>query len=96
MYKKLLIIVGILSLSIVPISAQMLQSTVNKCDNKKGPIIYTEFDCPEGYELVTDGWLNETNMTTAEKKDNSDNPLAEDYNAFNNEVRDRGIQQTQQ
>ena len=48
-----------------PSWAQDGQSTINKCDNGKDPIVYTEFDCPEGYEIVTEGWLSETNMTNA-------------------------------
>lgn len=66
MYKKLLI-VGLFALGVSPAFSQTSQSTINKCDNGKGSIIYTEFDCPEGYEIVTEGWLSETNMTSAEK-----------------------------
>lgn len=66
MYKQLFI-VGLLSFGIAPAFAQSSDSTINKCDNGKDPIVYTEFDCPEGFEIVTEGWLSETNMTSAEK-----------------------------
>lgn len=64
---KILAIVGLLSVSITSAFAQSSSSTINKCDNGKDPIVYTEFDCPEGYEAISDSWLSETNMTSAEK-----------------------------
>lgn len=66
MYKTLAV-VGLLSFGMTSAFAQSSDSTINKCSNGKDPIVYTEFDCPEGYEVVVDGWLSETNMTTAEK-----------------------------
>lgn len=66
MYKKLAI-VGLLSFSMIPAFAQSSDSTINKCSNGKDPIVYTEFDCPEGYDAIVDSWLSETNITTAEK-----------------------------
>lgn len=66
MYKKLAI-VGLLSLGMTSAFAQRTDSTINKCSNGKDPIVYTEFDCPEGYDVIIDSWLSETNMTSAEK-----------------------------
>ena len=66
MYKTL-VVVGLLSFGITSALAQSSSSTINKCSNGKDPIVYTEFDCPEGYDIVVDSWLSETNMTTAEK-----------------------------
>ena len=66
MYKTL-VVVGLLSFGMTSALAQSSDSTINKCSNGKDPIVYTEFDCPEGYDIVVDGWLSETNMTTAEK-----------------------------
>lgn len=66
MYKKILIVSTLLAGMTSSIAlAQNGQSLINKCDNKKDPIIYTEFECPEGYTIVTEGWLSETNMTAA-------------------------------
>ncbi|MGL4674174.1 MAG: hypothetical protein ACRCXK_04880 [Wohlfahrtiimonas sp.] len=66
MYKKLAI-VGLLSVGMSSAFAQSTDSTINKCSNGKDPIVYTEFDCPEGYDIVVDSWLSETNITSAEK-----------------------------
>lgn len=66
MYKTL-VVVGLLSFGMTSALAQSSDSTINKCSNGKDPIVYTEFDCPEGYDIVVDSWLSETNMTTAEK-----------------------------
>ena len=66
MYKTL-VVVGLLSFGMTSALAQSSDSTINKCSNGKDPIVYTEFDCPEGYDIVVDGWLSETNMTTAEE-----------------------------
>ena len=66
MYKTL-VVVGLLSFGMASALAQSSDSTINKCSNGKDPIVYTEFDCPEGYDIVVDSWLSETNMTTAEK-----------------------------
>ncbi|GAA5102496.1 hypothetical protein [Wohlfahrtiimonas larvae] len=66
MYRKLAI-ASALSLVMTSAFAQSTDSTINKCSNGKDPIVYTEFDCPEGYEAIVDSWLSETNMTTAEK-----------------------------
>lgn len=91
MYKSVLII-GMLTLVVSPVLAQTSDSIINKCDNGKGPIIYTEFDCPEGYEAMTDSWLSETNMTSAaqfgdesQQKDNSPR-----NNSSNNNNNDNG------
>lgn len=66
MYKTLAV-VSLLFFGVTSAFAQSTNSTINKCDNGKDPIVYTEFDCPVGYEIVTEGWLSETNMTSAEK-----------------------------
>lgn len=65
--------------------AQNTQSTINKCDNGKDPIVYTEFDCPEGYEVVTEGWLSETNVTSAEKFGNDEMSDTSRHNSRNKE-----------
>ncbi len=66
MYKSLMV-VGLLSVGMTTAFAQKSDSTINKCSNGKNPIVYTEFDCPEGYDVVVDSWLSETNITSAEK-----------------------------
>lgn len=66
MYKAL-VVAGLLSIGMTSALAQSSDSTINKCSNGKDPIVYTEFDCPESYEIVTEGWLGETNITSAEK-----------------------------
>lgn len=82
MYKKLFL-VSVLSFGVAPAFAQVSDSTINKCNDGKSPIIYTEFDCPEGYEIVTEGWLSETNMTAAEKFGDSSKEMDE-YNRGDN------------
>lgn len=62
--SKILLIMGVMLLGSSYSWAQDRESTINKCDNSKDPIVYTEFDCPEGYEVVTEGWLSETNITS--------------------------------
>ena len=66
MYKTL-VVVGLLSFGMTSALAQSSDSTINKCSNGKDPIVYTEFECPEGYEIVIEDWLGETNITSAEK-----------------------------
>ncbi len=77
--SKIFIIMGGVLLLSAPSFAQDGQSTINKCDNGKDPIVYTEFDCPEGYEIVTEGWLSETNMTSASAFGSNDENINQEY-----------------
>lgn len=91
MYRQL-VIVGLLSLSMTSAFAQSTNSTINKCDNGKDPIVYTEFDCPEGYEIVTEGWLSETNVTSAEKFGDESKAHEEVIRDMNGRVIERNLE----
>lgn len=88
MYKTL-VVVGLLSFGMTSALAQSSDSTINKCSNGKKPIVYTEFDCPEGYDIVVDSWLSETNMTTAEKFGNEPNVTEEKIRDSNGRLVDQ-------